>query len=250
MAQPILAACGLQSDHLPRLTLLKQDSGVDGSFLIAATLGHRLKASKDNHVLLVATQHSYHHYSAACMKVGFNLAPARDSGQLQILDVAAELFRNYPSGASSLDDISDRVAAFLEAHPKATILVDDLAYFLNFDHSEAQLIDFVEQFAEITDDRQHQHSLVIKLNTANLWPTLSANLDDMAQTEIRLQRLASGQFREVDGRLIVSRFPAAEKEDGGQELMKVKKVDKSVLYKVNERNVKVFVPGEVGIKNL
>lgn len=245
MAQPVLAACGLQNEHLPRLTLLKQDSGVDGSFLIAAILGHRLKASKDHHVLLIATHHTYHHYSSACMKVGFNLGPARDSGQLQILDVAAELFHNYPNCFPSLDDIAHRVGTFLKTHPGRTILVDDLTYFLNFDHSEAQLIDFVEQFAA-TEDRHH--SLVIKLNTADLWATLCANLDDMAQVEIGLQRLASGQFREVDGRLVVSRYPA--EEDGEQDLIRVKKVDRSVLYKVNERNIKVFVPGEVGIKNL
>ncbi|XP_062703180.1 uncharacterized protein LOC109423624 isoform X1 [Aedes albopictus] len=247
MAQPVLAACGLQAEHLPRLTILKQDSGVDGSFLIAATLGHRLKASKDHHVLLVASHHTYHHYSAACMKVGFNLGPSRDSGQLQILDVAADLFRNYPNNIPSLDEIAERIQAFLQARPDGTILVDDLTYFLNFDHSEAQLIDFVEQLV-VQDDRHH--SLVIKLNTADRWATLCANLDDLAQVEIGLQRLTSGQFREVDGRLVVRRF-LAEKDDGDEQgLLRLKKVDRSVLYKVNERNIKVFVPGEVGIKNL
>ncbi|XP_062558243.1 elongator complex protein 6 [Armigeres subalbatus] len=248
MAQPVLTACGLQSELLPRFTLIKEDSGVDGGFLIAATLGQRLKASRDNHVLLIATHHTYHHYSSACMKIGFNLGPARESGQLEILDVGAELYRNYPDATPSLDDINKRIDTFLETNQNASILIDDLSYFLNFDHSEAQLIDFVEQFAVPTDEQRH-HSLVIKLNTADLWPTLCANLDDMAQTEIRLQRLASGQFREVDGRLIVRRYPT-EKDAGAQGLMKVKVVDKSVLYKVNERNVKVFVPGEIGIKNL
>lgn len=197
-------------------------------------------------MLLVATQHTYHHYSAACMKVGFNLGPSRDSGQLQVLDVAAELFRNYPDSVPCLDDVSKRAHEFLQAHPDGTILVDDLTYFLNFDHSEAQLIDFVEELAG-QDDRHH--SLVIKLNTADRWTTLCANLDDLAQVEIGLQRLTSGQFREVDGRLVVRSYPT-EKDDGEQDLIRVKKVDRSVLYKVNERNIKVFVPGEVGIKNL
>ncbi|XP_065088858.1 elongator complex protein 6 [Ochlerotatus camptorhynchus] len=244
MAQPVLAACGLQGvDALPPLTLLKQHSGVDGSFLIASILGHRLKSSRDNHVLLVATQHTYHHYSSACMKLSFNLGPGRDSGQLQVLDVAAELYRSYPLSCSpSLDDVTNRIRAFLEAHPKATILMDDLTYFLNFGYSEAELIDFVEQL--VTPSA----SFVVKVNTAELYGTLCANLDDLARTEIRLERLASGQFREVDGRLSVSRFQAGESAE--QALMEVKKVEKSVLYKVNERNIKVFVPGEVGIKNV
>lgn len=250
MAQPVLAACAVHSEPLPRLTLIKQDSGVDGSFLIAAILGRCLKTSKDNHVLLVVTHHTYHHYSSACMKIGFNLGPARDSGQLEIFDVGAELYCKYPDSYPSLNAIKERVEVFLQTHPKATIFMDDLSYFLNFDHSEAQLIDFVEKLADQTNDNdQRQHSLVIKLNTADLRPTLCANLDDMAQTEIRLERLASGQFREVDGRLIVRCYPT-EKDGGDQGLMRVKVVNNSMLYKVNERNVKVFVPGEFGIKNL
>lgn len=250
MAQPVLVACAVHSEPLPRLTLIKQDSGVDGSFLIAATLGRCLKTSKDNHVLLVVTHHTYHHYSSACMKIGFNLGPARDSGQLEIFDVGAELYCKYPDSYPSLNAIKEQVEVFLQTHPKATIFMDDLSYFLNFDHSEAQLIDFVEKLADQTNDNdQRQHSLVIKLNTADLWPTLCANLDDMAQTEIRLERLESGQFREVDGRLIVRCYPT-EKDGGDQGLMRVKVVNNSMLYKVNERNVKVFVPGEFGIKNL
>lgn len=244
MAQPVLAACGLHGmDSLPPLTLLKQDSGVDGSFLIASILGHRLRSSRQNHVLLVATQHTYHHYSSACMKLGFMLGPARDSGQLQILDVAAELFRNYSTCSSpNLDDIIRQIRSFVDEHPNATIMMDDLSYFLNFGYSESELIDFVEQL--VTDSA----SFVLKVNTADLYGTFCANLDDLAQTEIRLARLASGQFKEVDGRLTVSRFQSGK--EAKQQLMEVKKEEKSVLYKVNERNIKVFVPGEVGIKHL
>uniref|UniRef100_A0A8D8DP33 (northern house mosquito) hypothetical protein n=1 Tax=Culex pipiens TaxID=7175 RepID=A0A8D8DP33_CULPI len=99
MAQPVLATCGLNEATIPPLTLIKQDSGVDGSFLIAAILGHRLKTSKDHQVLLIATQHNYTHYSSACLKLTYNLGPSRDSGQLQTLDIGAELFQNFPEEA-------------------------------------------------------------------------------------------------------------------------------------------------------
>ncbi|XP_039444736.1 elongator complex protein 6 [Culex pipiens pallens] len=243
MAQPVLATCGLNEATIPPLTLIKQDSGVDGSFLIAAILGHRLKTSKDHRVLLIATQHNYTHYSSACLKLTYNLGPSRDSGQLQTLDIGAELFQNFPEAGPNLCDLQKRIEEFLQSSPQATILIDDLTFFLNLGHTESQLMDFVE--AIVTGLNRLNQAVVIKLNTADLYDVLGANLDDLAATELRLERLTSGNFREVDGRLTVSRVH--EHEDA---LVQTKQRDRQVLFKVNERNVKVFVPGELGIKNL
>lgn len=243
MAQPVLAACGLNDQNLPSLTLVKQHTGVDGSFLIASVLGQRLKLSRENRVLLVATQHNYSHYSSACLKLAHNLAPSRDSGQLEVLDVGAELYQNYPTSFPRLEDVTKRIRAFLERSPRGTVLVDDLMYFLNFDHSEAQLIDAME---ELVTNLGSEQALVVKLNTADLYEVLCANLDDLAQTEIRLERLPSGTFREVDGKMSVRRHQPTD----GEALVSVKQLERSVLFKVNERNVKIFVPGELGIKHL
>ncbi|XP_058811713.1 uncharacterized protein LOC131676589 [Topomyia yanbarensis] len=240
MALPLLANCGLSNQTLPRLTLIKQQTAVDGSFLIASVLGHRLKSDKDTRVLLVAAQHGYGHYSSACAKLAYNLGPARDSGQLLVLDVGAELTQNYPV-CPNVDTVRERIETVLAASPKVTIIIDDLTYLLNYGHTETELIQLVEQFVA---RRGPEQSFVIKLNTADLFEWLCANLDDLAQTEVRLETLSSGNFREVDGRLSVSRMV------GDDELICLKQQEKSVLYKVNDRNVKVFVPGEIGIKHL
>uniref|UniRef100_A0A1Q3G172 Elongator complex protein 6 n=1 Tax=Culex tarsalis TaxID=7177 RepID=A0A1Q3G172_CULTA len=244
MAQPLLTTCGLNEPTIPPLTLIKQDSGVDGSFLIAAILGHRLKTSKDHRVLLIATHHNYTHYSSACLKLAYNLGPSRDSGQLQTLDIGAELFQNFPAAGPSLSDLQKRIANFLQSSPQATVLIDDLTFFLNLGHTESQLIDFVD--TALTSLTRPGQAVVIKLNTADLYDVLGANLDDLAATELRLERLTSGNFREVDGRLTVSRV----RPEDADALVQIKQRDRQVLFKVNERNVRVFVPGELGIKNL
>ncbi|XP_055641129.1 elongator complex protein 6 [Toxorhynchites rutilus septentrionalis] len=243
MAQPLLTACGLNDQRLPAFTLVKQHSGVDGSFLIASVLGQRLKLSRENRVLLVAAQHNYNHYSSACLKLAYNLAPSRDSGQLEVLDVGAELYQNYPASCPRLDDVVKRIRTFLEGSPRGTVLFDDLMYFLNFDDSETQLIDIMEDLAGNLSEDQ---ALVVKLNTADLYEVLCANLDDLAQTTIQLERLPSGTFREVDGKMSVSRWQPSEAES----LISVKQLERSVLFKVCERNVRIFVPGELGIKHL
>ncbi|XP_058455307.1 elongator complex protein 6 [Malaya genurostris] len=243
MALPLLTTCGLSDPRLPGLTLIKQQSAVDGSFLIASVLGHRLKSDKDARILLVACHHGYSHYSSACLKLAFNLSSARESGQLQVLDVGAEVFRNYPIGPS-VDTIRERIEQALASSPKVTVIIDDLTHLLNYGHTESELIDLVEQL--MVRRTGSEQSFVIKLNTADLFERLCANLDDMAQTVIQLDQMSSGNFREVNGRLSVSRRPA----DDGNDLLCVLQPEKSVLYKVNDKNVRIFVPGEIGIKHL
>ncbi|XP_053698582.1 elongator complex protein 6 [Sabethes cyaneus] len=246
MAQPLLASCGLSEPALPPgLTLVRQHSAVDGSFLIAAVLGHRLKLSRNERVLLIAAHHSYSHYSSACLKLAYNLGPARDSGQLEIFDVGAEVAQNYPV-LPALNDIQKRIETFLEQSPEATVLIDDLTFLLNFGHSETELINLVETWVSLANAQQ---SFVIKLNTAELYDWLCDNLVDMAEIEVRLEQLTSGNFREVDGRLNVSRLNHADSR-GENSLISFRTLEKSLLYKVNDRSIKVFVPGEVGIKNV
>ncbi|XP_055551596.1 elongator complex protein 6 [Wyeomyia smithii] len=241
MAQALLAACGLDGQNLPPgLTLVRQHSAVDGSFLIAAVLGNRLKVSRDERVLLIAAHHNYSHYSSACLKLAYNLGPARDSGQLHFFDVSAEVARLYPV-CPDLRTIRRCITAFLEQSPGATVLIDDLTFLLSYGHTESELINLVEDLVLLPN----KHSIVIKLNTAELFDWLCDNLVDMAEIEIRLEQLTSGNFREVDGRFSVSRINRRENS-----LINMRTMDKPLLYKVNDRSIKVFVPGEVGIKHV
>ncbi|XP_055587570.1 uncharacterized protein LOC129740014 [Uranotaenia lowii] len=252
MAQQLLSTCGLigtDQQPFPAVTFIKQNCGTDGSFLVATILGQRLKPApgslnnRDHRVLLIASHHSYSHYSSACLKLTYNLGPARECGQLQVIDTGSELLQNYPRLEPTLEQLQARIFAFMDESPKSTVILDDVSLFLNLGHSENQLIDLVEALVEKQTPEQQ---LVIKLNTADLYKVLCANLDDLAQTELQLEPLASGNFREVDGRLSIHRYPGKNHD----RLFFVKQLDRSVLYKVNDRNVKLFAPGELGIKHL
>lgn len=246
MAQSFLTSCGLGGQTLPSgLTLIRQHSAADGSFLIAVVLAHRLKVARDERILLIAAHQGYNHYSSACLKLAYNLGPARDSGQLQIIDISAEVTQNYPI-YPDLNDVRLRIEMFLEQSPQATVLIDDISIFLNYGHSETEIINLIESLTSLTNLQQ---SFIVKLNTADQFDWLCDTLADMAGVEVRLEQLTSGNFREVDGRFSVSQMLHVDSR-GEDSIMSTRTSEKSLLYKVNDRSIKVFVPGEVGIKNV
>uniref|UniRef100_A0A182RXY8 Elongator complex protein 6 n=1 Tax=Anopheles funestus TaxID=62324 RepID=A0A182RXY8_ANOFN len=139
----------------PRVTLIQERSGVDGSFLLAMLMTNHLKRSTNNHVLLVAANHSAAHYTAACQKLTFNTASAVQSGHLCIVDALSELYTSggHLNGPELLHLIEGR----LSSEPSKTntlVLVDDLTCFIAMHptNGENAVIDFVEATA------QHGHA--------------------------------------------------------------------------------------------
>ncbi|XP_052901975.1 uncharacterized protein LOC128309586 [Anopheles moucheti] len=229
----------------PRVTLIQEQSGVDGSFLLALLMTNHLKRRTDNHVLLVAANHSAAHYTAACQKLTFNTAAAVQSGHLCIVDVLSELHTSggRSNGAELLQLISGRLSS--EASKTNTlVLVDDLTFYITMHlaNGENAVIDFVEQLLHNTATHDH---LVLKVNVAECYERLCTFLIDMADVTVTLEPLPSGSFRELDGILTVHR-----KHSTSRLMSAVQTQSKALLYKVQDRMVRTYVHGEVGIKNL
>lgn len=245
MAASLLLACGLNEQKFPPFVLLREESGVDGSFFITSVLGQRLKV-QSSATVLVCLQHTVQHYATAGLRLGFNINMARERGNLVLIeplhDISINLFSSkYLTQRGSIPDtlfneITESVRHALESKSNCTVIIDNVTALIDLGCDESQVLRFCTKLIDITNEQNV--SMLLKLNTSDLYYAMERNLEDLSTTEIELVKLKSGDFKEVDGK-IVCRLRC----NNG-----FGRSEKSVLYKVNDRNVKIFQPGEVGVK--
>lgn len=254
MATSLLLACGLNEQLWPPLTYIREDTDVDASFLVTCILGQRTKIPNSSTILL-SLHHAFQHYALSGQRLGFNLNTARDNGSLLVTeplqDIADNLFasnvfqKNDVQLVQMWTQLKQQIHEQLKSKKYVTIVFDDLSALLNLGSTEKYIILFVRQLvAMATSTFAGRLAIVAKLNTCNLFDHLTNNLEAMADVEIQCNKLKSGSFREVDGRLVSIR---PTKKEAGQDLVG-DRFEKTMLYKVNERFVKIFAPGEVGIQ--
>lgn len=249
MAASLLLSCNLNEQKLPRFVFLREDIGVDGSFVISSVLGQRLKVQNTG-TILVCLQNSFEHYSSAGIRLGYNLSACRDKGALIVIEPLLDLAENVcasnylsASGEKIVEsfwlEIERAVARFTEPSTAnkqtITLIIDNLSSLIDLGVNENRIVQLCRELGNYSNELL---SIVVKVNTCQLYETLCCNLEDIAETEIKIVKLQSGNFKEVDGRIVCLRRAA-----NGYE-----KSEKTVLYKVNDRNVKIFAPGEVGAK--
>uniref|UniRef100_A0A182QN34 Elongator complex protein 6 n=1 Tax=Anopheles farauti TaxID=69004 RepID=A0A182QN34_9DIPT len=229
----------------PHVTLVQERTGVDGSFLLAVLLTNHLKSSRDNHVVLFTTHQNASHYAAACQKLTFNTSSALQSKHLCIVDMLSEMY-NAPSDMSGpfmLQFVRQRLSELpLE---NTLVIVDDLTFYgvMQPADSDNALVGFAEDLVAHCQ-LQPSASLILKVNVAECYDRLCAHLTDMADTIVTLEPLPSGSYNECDGILTVHQkcpYPV---------LSALCEQPKTVLFKVQDRNVHTFRRGEAGIKNL
>lgn len=245
MAASLLLSCNLNEQQLPRFVFLREDIGVDGSFLISSILGQRLKVQNTG-TILVCLQNTVQHYSSAGVRLGYNLSTCRERGALiaiePLLDVSEKLFEStYLSGNGQnvletlWSSIEQAVGQLSATKQTITLIIDNLSCLIDLGIGERTIVDWCRKLANHADEKL---SVVVKINTCQIFDVLCCNLEDMADIEVQIIKLKSGSFKEVDGRIV-----CVKRSDNRWE-----KTEKTVLYKVNDRNVKIFAPGEVGAK--
>lgn len=240
MATSVLLACGL-TESLPSLTLIREECYVDASFLITCILGHHTKKLTAGTVL-VCMHHRFQHYVGAGVRLGFNLQAARDRGTLRVIDLMAEATQNTaPTDVMSVlwKRIQEEVDVVRQVQQKpVSIILDDVTTLLDLGAAEGSVLQLCRQLCRMeTRDNTPALSLVVKISACNMYRALVRNLSALTDTDLSCVRLQSGQFREVDGRLQVKR-----RDNASHNL-----TEKAMLYKVGERNIKIFALGEVGL---
>lgn len=251
MATSVLLACGLNEQKLPGFVHISEESNVDGSFLISCILGQRLRISNAG-TLLVCLQHHYQHYFNAGMRLGYN-SNIFLGKTLNVIDVLSDIagqglnckWLHATSGVNALteqlvEDIRSQLSNNYANRSSYTILIDNLSILFNLGASKLQVQQFCQSLADLA--KEHENLAVItKLSNSDIHQLTDNNVAKLGQVRIQVLRLKSGVFREVDGKLLIERVL----DEGSYDCEETRK---EVLYKVNDRNVKIFNPGEIGVK--
>lgn len=242
MSASVLLACELNEQKLPGFVLLKEEYGADASFLVTSLVGNCLKFQQ-NAVQLVCLQHTSQHYINAAARLGYNLSLARDQGRIIFIDPLADIGQNFLSSTyiSEKEDVLDSLLMTMTQNElklnenigHVTTIIDNITVFADLGLSKNSVLQYCHKLINLTSNR---HSIVLKINTSNLYDDFVTNLEFYADSNYLITKMKSGEFHEVDGKIVFKK-----RTDFTH-------IYKTILYKVGDRNIKIFQPGEVGIK--
>ncbi|GAB0087441.1 Elongator complex protein 6 [Sergentomyia squamirostris] len=240
MSASVLLSCGLSEKFLVPSVFIGESSGVDASFLISCLLGHQFK-HRNSGVLLVCLHHTFDHYVEAGLKLGYNLAGVKERKCLVVHDFLKNLpdllKNNVNLVEKCLQDIIQDLELLGQGLEHTTIILDDISVFLNLGVSENILLNFCRELQKFSAWHPRV-TVVTKMNCSEIHKIISSHLYDFANVRISVKPLDSGMFQDVDGKMIIN-----HRNDNIQQEEK----DKTILYRVNERNIKIFLPGEYSV---
>ncbi|KAL9894199.1 uncharacterized protein LOC119634793 isoform X3 [Glossina fuscipes] len=252
MAASVLFACGLNGTKLPTLVHVSEESNVDGSFLISSILCQRLRISNVG-TLLVCLQHGYQHYTKAGMRLGYD-CNVFVGKTLSVLDPLTDIARDFPvsnwliSGDTNIADVllqeikKQIMGTNFSVRTHNTIIIDNLAILYNLGASKEDVQMFFNDLMHLTKQMDNL-SLITKMSNSDIFCVEDSNISKCSLVHVNVLNLKSGLFHEVDGKLLIKRC-----QDENDDNCDWNVTTKEVLYKVNERNIKIYNPGEIGIK--
>jgi hypothetical protein len=238
----LVSACGFTEPR--KFIVINESCDTDGSFLISSLIGQRLRQQSSGIILLCCHQ-PLKYYEACGRKLGYNLSMSVSKKSL----IAIEPLRDAIEAASLkpiesdklFDDIHEQIKGFRSAGVRhISVIIDDLAFFVNFGCSEAQLIKFGIKMNELT--RQNDDlSVILKIGLSDLHQHLASNILDLSDCSIMVERMKSGDFWDVDGKLIIKKIKCDDNFYSSES-------ERTLLYHIGDHNVKLFAPGEHGLK--
>lgn len=245
MSTSVLSACELNESKLPSFVLIQENSGADASFLITSLIGNCLKYQQ-NGVVLVCLHHIAQHYTSAGARLGFNIGMARDKGRIVIQEPLADigqhlLTSNYLMKPKTellnllLQTVTDDGEQLLQGKQHVTIIIDSIVTLIDLGCPKDLVLQFCHKLINLAND---QISVVLKVNTSNLYPDIVKSLEDYAGSNYLVTKMKSGEFHEVDGKIIYKKRSEYFKH-----------ITKTILYKVGDKNIKIFQPGEIGVRS-
>lgn len=247
MAASVLIACGLNEQKLPRFIHFSEESGADGSFLISCILGHRVRITNAG-TILVCLHHTFNHYLNAGIRLGYNLTSFKGKN-LRVIEPVSTLVEDVYSRKPTEPDtfvwyiwkeILKELKELQVTKSINTIIIDDLSVLVNLGVKEHAVLSFCKQLESLQEPESNHLNIITKLNTSDIYDYMSNNLKDQSTVHLAIEKLKSGNFRDVDGRIIVNKYIL----NG----ICLTITEKTILYKVNDKNVKIFNSGEVGVK--
>uniref|UniRef100_A0A0K8TL94 Elongator complex protein 6 n=1 Tax=Tabanus bromius TaxID=304241 RepID=A0A0K8TL94_TABBR len=248
MAASVLLACGLNEQKLAPHIHISEESGTDASFLVSSIMGQRFRVQNSG-MLIFCLHHTFQHYVNAGMRLGYNLnlMKGKTVRVFEIIaDIANDLFDSkwLMSGSTILShllvDINRELDEMLSEKQSVTLFIDDLSVLINLGVTELRIVKFCRELNTKAKQEGQNITIVTKLNCSDIYELVSYNLVDLCDTHLKVEKLQSGNFKEVDGKILARRKSASN-------IFSSTTQDKTILYKVNDKNIKTFNPGAVGV---
>lgn len=233
----LVSACGFSEPR--KFILINETVDIDGSFLISTLIGQRIRLQSSG-IILVCCQQNFKYYEACGRKLGYNLSMSVNKKCLFAIE-PLKTATDENILQKTYEDIEENLKIFeTDGKKNVTIIVDDLSFFTNLGITESQLIGFGMKLQNLTE-RNQGTSTSIKIGLSDAFTHLSSNLEDYADVILRLEKLKSGEFKDIDGKLNIRKY---ENQNGSPKLEN----ERTLLYFVGDHNVKLTAPGEFGLK--
>lgn len=256
MAQNINTKLEFDKEIENRFIFIKEEHGIDASFLVASLMQNALHL--DSGLCLLSVHNSSNHYQYVGNKLGFNLQESQESGHAHVVDVMKYIIQSLNGEAdnSKTDFLSKNpdqeclkklysivetsVTKLKEQHGCVYLVIDNISDLLSIGHCAKDIISFVYYCRELLFIT---HELVLVVCAHNSENDKDANLIcnalmHAADYKIKVSGLITGFSPNVTGKI------EAERRDLCQEYWTEKK---EFLYKLSDRQIKLFAPGSVTI---
>lgn len=239
----LVSACGFT--EMKKFIVIKEQRGIDGSFLISSLIGQRMRQQHAG-LILVCCHQTMKYYDTCGKKLGYNLSMSIMKKCAHVIeplnDIVATL-RNNKLMDELLKGIHQKLKLLQGDGKKIiTVIIDDLEIFTNLGCSVSDLIKFGMKLNTLAHEADGL-SIAIKIGLSDLHLNLTSHLEDFADVTITLEKLKSGEFFDVDGKLTIRKFNYSD------DLSNCRlESERSLLYYIGDHNIKLSAPGEFGLK--
>jgi Elongation complex protein 6 len=236
----LISACGFTEPR--KFIVINETRDIDGSFLINSLIGQRLRLQNAG-IVLVCCHQTVKYYDTCGKKLGYNLSMSVGKQTVKVIEALKNFVAFKPDSLMKrlFGEICGKVKELEDDGKKnITIIIDDLTFFTNLGSSEKDLIKLGIQLHDMTQQKESV-SVMLKLGLSDLHPTLANNIEDFANVSLTLEKLKSGDFWDVDGKLIIRKVIHHGEVSTTEN-------ERNLLYFIGNHNVKLSAPGEFGLK--
>jgi len=236
----LVSACGFTESR--RFFVIKENHDVDGSFLISSLIGQRLRQQSAG-IILVCCQQTLKYYDSCGKKLGYNLTMSVSKNCLQAIEPLREMVTLHKDVLMDrlLLEISGKIKILEDNDRKnITVIIDDFSFFTNLGCTESDLIKAGMKLYDLTKEKENI-SVVLKIGLSDLHQHLTNNIEDLADVDLTIEKLKSGDFWDVDGKLTIRKM-------NHEETPGTTESERNLLYFIGDHNVKLNASGEFGLK--
>lgn len=252
-------ALGIDKVNMDGKTIfIKENHPVDANFVLQAVLSHCSKEENNIKTCILLFHNSIGHFHNVGMKLGYNLKKLCES-RFKVIEPLKEMSENLSKINTESDDFIKNLIDVIKTNclkrtdekkvplQKFYLIIDDLSHLFDLGMSFENVWNFIRCLRSFVN-LEPRFSLCISshayknVNDETCQSNLIATgLEYFADLVVNVQPLETGYSRSVTGKMIISWKSHTER-------LKFKWPEEIVfLYKLFERQVKLFAPGSLNI---